>query len=292
MKLGIGLAGWFDIPIELALKTLSRIGYDGIEVYVWKDYIFDSSIFDPNGLSSRRPNSASARNLRKTCKDYQLEISAVGTVDLAFDYRNPSEQTRGAHIEFLKNCIDFGEELETGIVWSLSGLQLTGLSVQQSWEKLNDTMTECVDYASKKGLKFAIEPCNGQLVSTTEDCLRLIKEIHDIGINFDPSHFTIRNLDVPSSVRKLADQIIFTHIKGTKGKVPNYEWGIPGEYSKDAEDITEFATVLNHIGYKGYISIEIAHKRRTDILYRPDDAAQLGYRTASSVLDGLDYRKG
>ena len=290
MKLGIGLAGWFQIPLETALHTISKLGYDGTEIYIWRGYIFDSSVFDPEGDPSRRLGADSRKRLRRLLNEHDLEIAAIGTVDFPFDYLNPSEATRKEHIQFIRECIDFGSDIGANIVWSLSGPPLPKTSLEESWDKLEDTMQTCTDYASTKGMTLAIEPCHGQLVSSSEDCLQLIKRVGHVKVNFDPSHFTIRGWSVPKAVNELADHIVFAHLKGTKGQVPDYQWYIPGEDPGDIESIKELALALDKVGYNGYISVEIAHRRRTDILYNPSFSAELAYDTVSSVLEGLKLR--
>ncbi|UCD96721.1 MAG: sugar phosphate isomerase/epimerase [Candidatus Bathyarchaeota archaeon] len=290
MKLGIGLAGWFQIPLETALNTISKLGYDGVEIYVWRGYIFDSSVYDPESGPSRRLGPNSRRRLRRLLDENELEIAAIGTVDFPFDYLNPSETTRKDHIQFVKECIDFGADLEASIVWSMSGPQLPKSSLDESWQKLEHTMRTCTDYASANGMTFAIEPCHGQLVSSAEDCLRLIRRVKDVKVNFDPSHFTIRGWNVPKAVKELADHIVFAHIKGTKGRVPNHQWYIPGEDPEDVASIKELTLALDEIGYTGYISVEVAHRRRTDILYDPCFAAELAYNTVSPVFEELKLR--
>ena len=47
---------------------------------------------------------------------------------------------------------------------------------------------------------------------------------------------------------------------------------------------------MKDIGYDGFISVEIAHARRTNMLYEPKPAAELVYKTVSSILDEMSLK--
>ena len=186
------------------------------------------------------------------------------------------------------------ETLGTKIVNVTSGLPLEGYTRKQSWEKLIDSVGSYVDHASSKGITIAMEPhapFRGQdmMVDSMEALLELLDAIgsKSLAVNFDPSHFSIRGWDVPASIRKLSNRIVHTHFKCSSGVIPEYKWYIPGEHPDDATSIKEFAIALKGIHYDGFISVEIANSRRTDILFDPNSAAQLAYKTISSVLKEL-----
>jgi sugar phosphate isomerase/epimerase len=127
------------------------------------------------------------------------------------------------------------------------------------------------------------------MVDSLEALLELLAAIDSksLEVNFDPSHFSVRGWDVPTAIRKLSNHIVHTHFKGSRGLIPEYKWYIPGEYPDDIDAIREFALALKEIHFDGFISVEIANSRRTDILFDPKSAAQLAYKTFSSVLDQL-----
>jgi sugar phosphate isomerase/epimerase len=297
MKIGFGLAGFFTMPLRDAIETISDVGYDGLEVYVWNDYIFDSSVLSPAHTPARLLEKK-AGEIKNLTKEFGVRISALMCLDIDFGYRNACEETRLKHIQFTKQCIDIAADMEVGIVPFTTGPILEGLSSESSWVKLLDTVGTYVDYASKRDVIVALEPHapfrgKEMLVDSVETCLKLLKAIDhkNLKVNFDQSHFSIRGWNISDAVQKLSKYIVHAHLKGSRGLYPKFEWYVPGEYPEDKDAIQDYALALKNIGYDGFMSVEVANSRRTQMLYDPKQAAKLAYDTVSSVLENLGLRE-
>lgn len=290
MRIGMGLHGFFKIPIHSVFKKLKQIGYDGIEIYAWQGYIIDQSVLDENTLTSEI-----WKKIKRNANEVGLDIPAMHVADIKY-FENPCKETLKGKMEFTKRCVDFAADLDMNFVNIMSGKSLHRpggeVSVEEAWEEFFDFIATCVDHASERGIILALEPHVDFLIDSVEPCLRILNAVksENLRVNFDLSHFSIHGWDIPSAVHKLSKYIVHTHLKSTRGRYPNYEFLIPGE-GEDNEILKEFISTLNDIGYKGYLSVEVAHARRVKLSYDPFNASALAYKTISTILSNLNIER-
>ena len=121
------------------------------------------------------------------------------------------------------------------------------------------------------------------MIDTPEKILQLLELVDSpfLKVNFDISHFDIIGLTIEDTVAALASHTAHTHVKDQRGRVPNYEFLIPGEGDFD---YVSYLKAMQAHGYKGFITVEISVmvQRRPD--YDPFAAATLSYETLSRAF--------
>ena len=100
-------------------------------------------------------------------------------------------------------------------------------------------------------------------------------------LNFDISHFDVQGYSTADSVTHLGPRTVHTHVKDQRGRVPKFDFLIPGEGDFD---FVEYLLEMQKAGYDGYISAEISMQvhRRPD--YDPIAAAEVTYRTLTQAF--------
>jgi sugar phosphate isomerase/epimerase len=277
MKLGYASFSFpKDTPIENIIKTLSTIGFDGIEVSAWSGYQTDID----------RLSEEDWRRIRRLVQDSGLVVNALGCHTAILE---PNDRIRRNRIERTKRCIDAALQLECPIVDTLSGPKPKDLSDRESWDILARALREILDYAEKNGITVGFEPHVGNFVyqlGTIQELLRILPSKH-LAVTFDQSHFAIQGSDLRAALRELKDSIRHVHVKDVRGIFPEYEFLIPGEGTFSFED---FFLELHGIGYGGFVTAEVSVMRSSKPGYDPYGAARLSYTTLSSTLKKLGMR--
>ncbi|MBS7609261.1 sugar phosphate isomerase/epimerase [Candidatus Bathyarchaeota archaeon] len=264
------------MAIEDIIRSLSILGFDGIEVSAWSGYQTDIS----------RLGKEDCKRIRKLARDFGLIINALGCHTAILE---PKDWVRRDRIERTKKCIDAALQMDCPIVDTLSGPKPKDLSDGESWQILAQALGEVLDYAEKNGITIGFEPHVGNFVYELRTVLELLKLVpsKNLAITFDQSHFAIQGLDLGSILRKLKDFIAHVHVKDVRGIFPNYEFLIPGEGSFPFED---FFSDLHGFGYEGFITAEVSVMRSSKPGYDPYGAARLTYITLSNSLRKLGLR--
>lgn len=264
---------FMEKPIETVVEALSRLGFEGIELCTWKGLPTDLDLLD----EERR------REIRCLAEEAGLIINAVGG---HVGYIETDEKKRIASVNRTKRNIDLAVELGATVVDTFSGAALEDIPEERAWELLVDSISECADYGTERGVSIGFEPHIGMLVDTPEKVLRLISSVKSssLKVNLDVSHFAILGLHIPNVVRSLSRHVIHTHLKDVKGLYPDFQFLIPGEGDLN---IGEFVVALKENGYDGFVTSEVSVMRQRWRDYDPFSAAELTYRTVLGVFREL-----
>ena len=269
MKLGYSTWGMPKVPVDEALAHLAELGFDGVELTVVPGYTTELS----------RLNALERKRIRQLLDEHHLILSAISAHS---NLLSDDPTAHAANIARLKGAIDLAVELAQGdlipVVNTTPGYRSKG------WDDIKDLLvqrtTELVRYAQARNVTIAIEPHVGAAIDTPEKMLQLLESVDSpyLMVNLDISHFDIIGLSIEDAVAKLAPYIANTHVKDQRGRVPDYEFLIPGE--GDFDYVRYLKTMLVH-GYEGFITAEISFmvQRRPD--YDPFAAAKLSYETLS-----------
>ena len=272
MKLGYSTWGMPTVPIEIAIRHISKLGFDGIELTVIPGYTTELSTL----------NSSERQRIAKLLKDHHLQLSAISAHSnlLATD-----KETYQQSMRRLKGGVDLAVELaEAGI---MPAVNTTPGGSPNQWEELKlflvERINELVDYAKLQGVTIAMEPHVGAIIDTPDkmrECLDLVDSPY-FKVNFDISHFDVVGFSVEEAVAALAPHSIHTHVKDQRGRHPDFEFLIPGE--GDFDYVTYLKEMLK-FNYDGFITVEVSTmvQKRKD--YDPLAAATLSYQTLSHAF--------
>lgn len=175
---------------------------------------------------------------------------------------NPREEERKKVIQFVKDVFKIGGELGAKLanIWPGSDSMVSpfGEPYWTVWGRFVESISECVDEASKLGLKVAVEyklrdPAEFQILNNSDAFIRLANEVKSpsLGACLDTGHALQCREHLPSTVEKLQKWLFHVHLDDNYG-----DWDedlAPGR----VHDFTEFFKALRRVGYGGYLMFDL-----------------------------------
>ena len=261
MKLGVMNPAVASMPFEEAMKYLSSLGVDCVELGAG-GYPGDAHI-KPGELIGNPENVEKIKNI---LKENNLEISAISC------HGNPlhpnKEIAEKFHNDF-KNAILTAELLEVDTIIGFSGCPgdceesknpnwvtcawPTDFAEVLEWqwnEKVIPYWKDMAVFAKEHNVtKIAFELHPGFVVYNPETLLRLREAVGDIiGANFDPSHLIWQNIDICAAIKALKGAIHHFHAKDTK--IDPINCAVNGVLdTRSLDRIAERSWVFRTIGY-------------------------------------------
>ena len=170
------------------------------------------------------------RDYRQSFADAGLSISALSCHSNPL---HPDPAVARAADEVFRQSVCLAERLEVPVVVTFSGCpgDSEGAAhpnwittpwppefldvLEWQWDqKAIPYWTDAGRFASKHGVKIALEPHPGFLVYNVETALRLRAATDPaVGVNFDPSHLYWQGVDIPSAIAALGPAIFHVHAK-------------------------------------------------------------------------------
>lgn len=129
------------------------------------------------------------------------------------------------------------------------------------WERYMGSLACAVELTRKRGMRFALEGHANVIAGTTDAMLRAFDRIPDplFGTNFDVAWQFMQREYPPMSVYKLRERIFHVHLRDTDGMLC-YSYPI----GQGVIDWNLFVRALKEVGYKGYLSMELAGLNRPE----------------------------
>jgi inosose dehydratase len=268
-----------SLPAEESIPHLARIGFDSIELAVvpgWRDEL--DTLTPPrrrricellleHGLAL--PALAAHRSLTATDPAEHAESwrRLIGAIDLAVDLA----------IEPAPPVIDTNAGGKAG-----------------QWDELRELMVERVgrlcDYAARRGVTIGIEPHVAGALDTPDRVLELLRLVGrpNLKVTFDISHFNVQGIPIEESVARLAPVTVFTHVKDERGRMPDYEFLVPGE---GEFDYVRYLRAMDAAGYRGDVQVEISLMVQRRPGFDPIAVAETSYRVLAEAFRRAGIRR-
>jgi sugar phosphate isomerase/epimerase len=167
-------------------------------------------------------DASAARRVHAACEQYGVGISGLGY------YPNPlsaDAEEAALAASHLTAVIDAAALLGVGVVNTFIGRD-PRKTVDENWPRLMEVWPPIVRHAESRGVKLAIENCpmlfsadewpGGKNIATTPAIWeRLFADIpsSSLGLNLDPSHLILLEIDAPWCVRHFRDKLFHIHAK-------------------------------------------------------------------------------
>jgi len=274
MKLGYSTWGMPTVPVEVALDHLAALGFDGVELTVIPGYTTELGRLD----------ATERRRIRALLDRHGLDLPALAAhVDLLA--ADPA--TVATNMDRLRLAVDLavdlaGPEGPPAVTTTAGGQPGQG---DQLWPLLVQRVSELGRYGAERGVVIGIEGHVASMVERPAELRRLVDEIGSpfVRANFDISHFNVLGMAIEESVPIMAPVAVHTHVKDERGRVPDFQFLIPGE---GEFDYARYLRAMRAAGYDGYITVEVSMmvQRRPD--YDPLAAASQSY----AVLDAAFHK--
>lgn len=290
MRLGYNTWSMPSTPFAQAVRELSRIGYDSVEVTVCEGWATDALTASDDDAAQWRADAA----------DAGLEISSVtANAPLVCDDEVWADSRRRLLRSFeVAAVLGDGRALPVSLGAHKPKAPLLGgnpppIVAQDSWvsdrQLIIDRFGELVDLAVNAGCSVALEPHAGAVVSMPEHALAVLDGVGSpsLGLNLDISHFAVRDFDLAEVVAALLPHAVVVEVKDHRRTADGFDFLIPGE---GEFDYPTFLGLLEAAGYSGTVSVEISVRRQALPDFDELEAARLSYRTlaAASEQAGID----
>jgi len=272
MKLGYSTWGMPKVPVDEALAHLAGLGFDGVELTVIPGYTTELIKLD----------AVERSRIRRLLEKHHLLLPAIAAhSSLVSD----DTATHAANMARLKGAVDLAVELAQED--TMPAVNTTPGGKPEEWDTIRDLLVErtreLVEYAQARSVTIAMEPHVSAVINTPEKVLQLLELVDSpyLKVNFDISHFDIVGLTIQDTVAALAPHTAHTHVKDQRGRVPNYEFLIPGEGDFD---YLNYLKAMQAHGYDGFITVEVSVMVQRRPGYDPFAAATLSYETLSRAF--------
>lgn len=129
------------------------------------------------------------------------------------------------------------------------------------WERYIGAIEKVVEMCASRNMRFALEGHANVIVGTTDAMLRAYDRVPDrhFGTNFDVAWQYMQREYPPMSVYKLRERIFHVHLRDTDGLLC-YSYPI----GQGVIDWNLFVRALKEVGYKGFLSLELAGLNRPE----------------------------
>jgi len=251
MKIGFSTNAYTRRPLIYAIKSISDIGYDGIEIVLDIPHAF---------LPLSESTFQNIHNCLEKCKIKVTNLNAntvAGWYGTKTDVEkfepslsNENDKSRRWRISYSKKAIDLASKLNASSISITSGV--SNNFHKNTLKNFQQSIAELAKYAEKKDIKLAIEYEPGLLIGKANDVFSLTKEFSNVGLNFDVCHAAVLGERISMVIEKFGKKIFHTHISDCKNR--KHFHLIPGKGTVDFEAM--YHSLLK-IGYKGFLTAEL-----------------------------------
>jgi len=251
MKLGFSTNAYTSSSLIYAIKSISAIGYDGVEIVLDAPHAFLP-------LSQSKINS-----IKKNTKKYEIKISNLNANTVVGWYKksqqvekfepslsNEVEKLRKWRVSYIKKAIECACDLETPSICITTGSKNN--IHKNSLEKFYDSLIELANFSEKKNVRLAIEYEPGLLIGSSADLIPVLNEFKNIGVNFDVCHASVLGENIPKIIKTFGKRIFHTHISDCKNR-KHYHL-IPG---KGTVNFKTMIKSLRDVNYEGFLTAEL-----------------------------------
>lgn len=157
------------------------------------------------------------------------------------------------NIANIKQVITFCNTLGIGQIMLLPGMIMPGKTREQSLNDAIITLNKLVPLIVDAGLKVSVEPHIHGLLESVDLAKQMVKQVPNLGLTLDYAHliclgFTQQEID---TIAPLASHI---HLRQARpGKLQE-------KMALGTINFNALLSLLNHIGYQGYVAYEYVHQ--------------------------------
>lgn len=255
-RTGFRTAGFREWPLQEALNAISRAGYEGVELCM------ENHQCRPELLAKE-----TATQIRRMVADAGLQTaSASYHGDAEPDDSRTSNQARAVRMT---------RALGTDVLILNARKAVPGRE-QDQWDDFARRLEGLLSIAEEEQVWIALEPEPGHFLHSSDDMARLIGQIQhpNLTVNLDVGHAFLTDADVCESIRRLAADIVHTHIEGMPAGEHRHLEPDQGDL-----DLAAVVQTLRQIGYDGYYTVDLFN-----IVQDPDGAARRSREALTAIL--------
>ena len=253
---------YYKYSLDYALASLERIGAQHIEFYACYPHLH----VDDSNLSD-------VRTVKQKLKKHHLipicftPEQCLYPVNIAAKEINARKRSMDVYIK----SMEFASEMEIPVCQFLAGFGMLDENDDDIWKRSIDSLQALGSIAESYGITIALETSPKEFVCT-DTCKKISKMISDVGSPairgmIDSATLGFMNENVDEAVIDLGDNLRHIHIGDG---VPNGHFAI----GEGKLDIGHFLDVLDSVGYKYALSLEILNDKHRRC---PEEAMKKSY---------------
>jgi len=276
MKLGFVSAILPELPLDALLAFARNEGFSCIEAMCWPvgkaewKYAGVTHV-DVGGITQAR-----ADDINALCTHHGIGLTALGYYPNPLD---PDPVVARCSVQHLKKVIVAAEKLGLKTVNTFAGRDWTK-GVDENWPRFLRTWRPLTAFAEDHGIRVGIENCpmlftrdewpgGKNLMTTPAIWRRAFNDIpsQNFGLNYDPSHFVLQQMEPASPLREFQSKIFHLHAKDVKIRRDRInevgvfahplEWHQPRIPGYGEMDWAKFMGTLMETSYRGPVCIEV-----------------------------------
>ena len=237
----------------------------GVSTWLWTSPFSTASIhelfpkianmgFDVVEIAVEDPALIDVKAVQEGLVKYKLKANICGAFGPSRDLTHEDPAVHQNCFDYIAACLDIcvavGTDFFGGPMYSAVGKarMVPPEQRKKEWDLAVKNLRIVCEMAAARGLRIALEPLNrfeSDLVNTTEDVLRLVKDIQHpaAGIMLDGFHMSIEERDVEQAIVAAGDKLIHLQVsenyRGTPGTGQTPWWA----YRRGLEAINYTGTV-------------------------------------------------
>lgn len=299
MKLGFVSAILPELNLEQVLAFAAAERFAGVEAMCWPAGRAERKYAGVTHIDATSLTRAKAEDILAACARHGVSLTALGYYPNPLD---PNPAVARVAVTHLRRVIAAAPKLGLRNVNTFVGRDWTR-SVDENWPRFLRTWRPLVAFAEDHGVRIGIENCpmfftrdewpgGKNLMTTPVIWRRAFNDIpsRNFGLNYDPSHFVLQQMDPASPLREFQDKIFHFHAKDVKLRRDRLnevgvfahplEWHQPRIPGYGEMDWGRFMGALMETGYRGPVCIEV----EDDTFGRTLEGRKRALRVAGNVL--------
>jgi sugar phosphate isomerase/epimerase len=299
VRLGFVSAILPDLSLEQVLAFARDEGYACVEVMCWPVGKAERRFAGVTHIDVAGFTAARAEGVNGLCAQYGVGLSGLGYYPNPLD---PDPVVSKKAVDHLKQVIVAAEKLGLKTVNTFVGRDWSR-TVDENWPRFLRVWRPLIAFAEAHGIRIGIENCpmfftrdewpGGKNLATSPAIWRrMFSDIPSasFGLNYDPSHFVLQQMNPISPLREFKDKLFHLHAKDMTVDaarlnevgifaVPK-EWHTPRIPGLGDINWARFMATLYEIGYDGPLCVEV----EDDTFGKTLEGRQRALRVAGNVL--------
>ena len=276
MQLGLVSAIFPELSLDEVLASARADGFACVEAMCWPVGRAERRFAGVTHVDVANFTAARADEVNALCASHRVSLSGLGYYPNPLD---PDPVVAKHCVEHLKRVILAAEKLGLKNVNTFVGRDWTR-GVDENWPRFLKTWKPLIAFAEDHGIKIGIENCpmrftqdewpgGKNLLTTPVIWRRAFNDIasKNFGLNYDPSHFVLQQMDPASPLREFQDKLFHLHAKDVKLRRDRLnevgvfahplDWHQPRIPGFGEMDWGRFLGALLETTYRGPVCIEV-----------------------------------
>ena len=251
-RLGYNTNGFAHHRLDDALHVIAELGYRAVALTP-----------DANHLPPDHTSDAQLRTMRALLEQLDLAIVVETGARYVLDPRRKHRPTlvdvaaaeRTRRLDFLVRCAEIAAALGGDTISLWSGVPAADISRDDAWRFLAEGVVRLHERVTPLGVRIALEPEPGMLVSGLSDWERLREaSLPDLGLTLDVGHVPCtETISAGDAIRRYASALRTVHLDDTRNGV--HEHLQIGDGDLDWADILR---ALDEARFTGIASVELS----------------------------------